>query len=283
MKLDNKRVLVTGSNGMFGKFLIKELKKYNCQIIPFSKSGGDITDFDSLSKVGKVDIICHLAAIPSVAYSFKNPYEVFKVNSFGTLNVLEFAKQQKVEKFIFISSYLYGNPNSLPINEKHPLQLGNPYAESKLIAEKYCKNYQELFNFPILVLRPFNVYGPDQKNALIPTIKEQIKNNEIILQDLEPKRDYVYIDDVISVIISALKSDIKGYEIFNVGFGKSYSVKELLDIIFNLIKKEIPVKNLNQRRQNEIMDCVADITKAKKLLHWEPKISLEEGLSKIFL
>jgi len=283
MELNNKRVLVTGSNGMFGKSLVKELEKYNCQVILFSKEEGDVTDYNLLSKLGKVDIVCHLAAIPSVAYSFENPREVFKVNTTGTLNVLEFARQQKVEKFIFISSYLYGSPKYLPIDEKHPLQPENPYAQSKLLAEKYCEAYHQLSNFPIIILRPFNVYGSDQKNALIPTIKEQIKNNEIILKDLEPKRDYIYIDDVISVIISALKADIEGYEIFNIGFGKSYSVKEILDKVFILVNKEVPVKNLNERRPNEIMDCVADITKAKKLLSWEPKINLEEGLSKIFL
>lgn len=283
MDISQKRILVTGSEGMFGKCLVEELKKKNCKVILFDKAQGDVTDWDSVKNIKQVDMICHLAAIPSVAYSFENPLEVMGVNALGTLNLLELARKYKVEKFIFISSYLYGNPQYLPIDEKHPLQPGSPYAYSKLAAETFCESYHEAFNLPMVIFRPFNVYGPNQKDMLIPTIIRQLDSEKIVLKDIEPKRDFVFISDVMSAIISALELDISGYEIFNIGNGKSYSVREVCEIIFKLTKKRVTLLDLKQRRPNEIMDCVADITKAKAILGWEPKISLTEGLSRIIL
>ena len=159
MAISKKRILVTGSGGMFGKCLIEELKKQNYNVLLFDKAQGDVTKWDSVKNIGKVDIICHLAAIPSVAYSFENPLEVMRVNALGTLNMLELARKNKVEKFVFISSYLYGNPKYLPIDEKHPLQPGNPYAYSKLAAETFCESYHKAYGIPMIIFRPFNVYG----------------------------------------------------------------------------------------------------------------------------
>ncbi|MBU2637808.1 MAG: NAD-dependent epimerase/dehydratase family protein [Nanoarchaeota archaeon] len=278
MDISQKRILVTGSEGMIGKCLVEELKRHDCNVLLFDKAQGDVTDWSSVSKIGKVDMICHLAAIPSVAYSLENPLEVMRINAMGTLNVLELARKQKVEKFIFISSYLYGSPKYLPIDEKHPLQPSNPYAYSKFVAEAFCESYHQSYKMPLIIFRPFNVYGPNQQNAVIPTILEQMKSKKIVLKDLEPKRDYIYISDVVSAIISALAADIPGYEIFNLGTGKAYSVKELVDIVFSITGEKMPVQDLKQRRPNEIMDCAADIRKAKKLLKWAPEYSLAEGL-----
>lgn len=281
MDIRQKKVLVTGSEGMLGKCLVEELKKEGCNIIPFDKAHGNITDWNSVKGIGKVDMVCHLAAIPSVAYSFERPHEVMRINAVGTLNMLEFARQQGIKKFVFISSYLYGNPNYLPVDEAHPLQPGNPYAYSKLIAEKFCESYHQSYNLPIVVFRPFNIYGPNQKEMIIPAILGQINSEKIVLKDLEPKRDYVYISDVVSAIIAGLKADIGGYEIFNIGTGKSRSVKELAELVLKIVGRDIPLVDLKQRRPNEVMDCIADISKARNLLGWVPKISMEEGLSKV--
>lgn len=281
MSISQKRILVTGSDGMLGKCLVEELKKQKFNVLLFDKTQGDVTDWNSVKNIGKADIICHLAGIPSVAYSFENPLEVMRVNAIGTLNMLELARKNKVEKFVFISSYLYGSPKYLPVDEKHPLQPGNPYAYSKLAAETFCEGYHKAYGTPMVIFRPFNIYGPNQKNMVIPTIIEQLNSGKVVLNDIEPKRDYVYISDVISAIISSFNPNIKGYEVFNIGTGKSYSVGELTDIIFNISGKKVPVVNLKQRRPNEIMDCVADISKAKDILGWEPKISLAEGLTRI--
>lgn len=283
MSISQKRILVTGSDGMLGKCLVEELKKQKFNVLPFDKAQGDVTDWNSVKNMGKADIICHLAGIPSVAYSFENPLEVMRVNAIGTLNMLELARKNKVEKFVFISSYLYGSPKYLPVDEKHPLQPGNPYAYSKLVAETFCEGYHNAYGIHMVIFRPFNIYGSNQKNMVIPTIIEQLNSGKVVLNDIEPKRDYVYISDVISAIISSFKPNIKGYEVFNIGTGKSYSVGELTDIIFHISGKKVPVVNLKQRRPNEIMDCVADIAKAKAILGWKPKISLAEGLSQIIL
>ncbi len=283
MDISQKRILVTGSDGLFGKCLVEELKKQNCNVLPFDKAQGDVTDWNSVKNIENADIICHLAGIPSVAYSFENPLEVMSVNALGTLNMLEFARKNKIKKFIFISSYLYGNPKYLPIDEKHPLQPGNPYAYSKLAAEAFCEGYHKAYGIPMIIFRPFNVYGPNQKNMVIPAILEQLNSGKVVLKDIEPKRDYIYVSDVISAIISAFQSNIDGYKVFNLGSGKSHSVRELAEIIFNISGKKVSIVNLKQRRPNEIMDCIADITKAKNILGWEPKVSLAEGLAKIVL
>ena len=125
--------------------------------------------------------------------------------------------------------------------------------------------------------------GSNQKDMIIPTILEQLNSGKVVLKDIEPKRDYIYVSDVISAIISAFQSNIDGYKVFNLGSGKSHSVRELAEIIFNISGKKVSIVNLKQRRPNEIMDCIADITKAKNILGWEPKVSLAEGLAKIVL
>jgi len=132
----------------------------------------------------------------------------------------------------------------------------------------------------ISIIRPFNVYGIGQpKDFLIPSLISQIKNSNIIkVKDLEPKRDYVYIDDLITAIISSVNT-INGYKIFNIGSGESYSVAELIQTLQKIAGTNLSIESLNERRKDEIMNTVADISKAKLELNWQPKITLYQGLS----
>lgn len=275
-------ILITGSTGFIGKHLVDYLslnKNYN--LICISSKDGNICNNETWNKLPKVEVIVHLAASTYIPDSWDNPNLFINNNFNGTVNALNFAKKYNA-KFIYMSSYLYGNPQILPINESANLEANNPYSFSKLQAENACEFYSKYFNLDITILRPFNIYGPGQnKNFLIPTILNQINiSNEITIQDGMPKRDYLYIDDLIYAISIVIEQKFN-FEIFNLGFGKSYSINELVNILKTIINKEITISDKKIRRVNEIMNTIADISKAKNLLNWEPKISMSEGLAKV--
>jgi UDP-glucose 4-epimerase len=305
MKLNGKRILVTGSNGFVGNDLVDELKRQDADVLTLADHDGrriDIRDQQRVMRIIKnlslkkkalpkknytlytirdIDIVYHLAAITSVPFSFENPRETYDVNVLGTLNILELCRSCNADKIVFASSYVYGQPQYLPIDEKHPLQPTNPYARSKILGEELCRAYNTDFGVKCIILRPFNIYGVGQgKNFLIPSIIAQLRYGKIELKDPTPKRDFIYISDVIDAYIKA--GEFNGdFEVFNIGYGKSYSVKEIVDKIIHLYGKDVKVKYSGERRKNEIMDTVADIKKAKEKLDWKPGVEIDNGLSNL--
>ena len=282
--LENRLILVTGSSGFIGKNLVKVLNEKRANVVAIDINSVDIKNWQAIRDIGYVDIIYHLAAITYVPFSHKNPRKTYDVNVGGTLNMLELCRLNNIKKIIFTSSYVFGNPKYLPIDEHHPLNPQNPYARSKLIGEELCRAYHEDYGVRCVILRPFNIYGEYQnENFLIPYIVKQIlEKRRVILKDPEPKRDFLYIDDLIDAYIKAVDYNKSDFETFNIGYGESYSVEEIVSKIIKICGKEIDVKYLNQRRDNEILNCVADITKAKEELNWLPKIAIDNGLRKIF-
>ena len=290
MKLNGKRILVTGSRGFVGKNLIEELKRQDAKVLTLTDHDGrriDIRDQQRVERITNeirnidIDIVYHLAAITSVPFSFENPRETYDVNVLGTLNILELCRLCNADKIVFASSYVYGQPQYLPIDEKHPLQPTNPYARSKILGEELCRAYNTDFGVKCIILRPFNIYGVGQgKNFLIPSIIAQLRYGKIELKDPEPKRDFIYISDVIDAYIKA--GEFNGdFEVFNIGYGKSYSVKEIVDKIIHLYGKDVKVKYSGERRKNEIMDTIANIKKAKEKLGWTPRVGIDNGLSNL--
>ncbi|NQE05808.1 hypothetical protein C5S32_08050 [ANME-1 cluster archaeon GoMg1] len=288
MKLNEKRILVTGSSGFVGKNLIEELKRQDADVLTLTDHDGrrmDIRDQQRvmriINEIRNIDIIYHLAAITSVPFSFENPRETYDVNVLGTLNILELCRSCNADKIVFASSYVYGQPQYLPIDEKHPLQPTNPYARSKILGEELCRAYNTDFGVKCIILRPFNIYGVGQgKNFLIPLIIAQLRYGKIELKDPEPKRDFIYISDVIDAYIKA--GEFNGdFDVFNIGYGKSYSVKEIVDKIIYLYGKDVKVKYSGERRKNEIMDTVADTKKAKEKLGWKPSVEIDNGLGNL--
>ena len=280
MSIQGKRFLVTGSDGFVGRHLVNELKKKGGEVTGIDiQSGVDIRDWEKVKSIDDVDIVYHLAAMMYVPFSWKNPQIVYEVNVLGTLNILEYCRIHDVKKMVFASSYLYGKPKYLPIDEKHPIDPHNPYARSKKIAEDLCQGYSEDFGLNCIVLRPFNIYGPGQnKNFLIPTIINQIITGKVELNDPKPKRDFLYIEDVVAAYINAGKYSGSDYEIFNIGSGISHSVDEVVRKLIDIFGEKVVVNYRNKRRKNEIMDSIADISKAKEKLKWRPKTILDEGL-----
>ena len=171
----------------------------------------------------------------------------------------------------------------LPINENHPINVSNTYTHSKLICEELCKSYNRDSSIDVKILRLFNVYGKNQnKNFLIPTIINQLKNDKIILKDSSPIRDFVHVNDVVDAITNTISSNFKGFEILNIGSGKNISKKQITDLIKKRLNKNIEINFLKKKRKNEIYETLADVSKAKKSINWVPKIDFEEGLFKLF-
>jgi nucleoside-diphosphate-sugar epimerase len=277
------KIAVTGSSGFTGKRLVKHLALLDHEVIKIDmEEGMDATNYDDLKEIPKFDVLYHLAAKSFVPDSYLKPLDFYNVNFNSTLNTLELCRNYNA-KYIFISSYVYGNPQYLPIDENHPTASFNPYADTKILGENLCRAYHQYFNLNVFIIRPFNIYGPQQThNFLIPFIFNQAINGRIELNDPNPKRDLIYIDDLIELYASLLRYQDSSFEIFNAGYGKSYSVREIVEYITELFRSPIEVNFLNKIRQNEVHDTISNNNKAKTFLNWEPKIDLPEGLSRIY-
>ena len=274
------KIAISGSRGFIGKYLIDSLSNNDYEIVRFEKNGkNDILKWENIKKIDDIDIFIHLASLSYVPASFEKPRDFYETNVVGTLNILELCRKNNA-KMIFASSYVYGIPQYLPIDELHPLEPLNPYAHTKILAETLCKSYNENFLVPVIILRPSNIYGFGQNdNFLIPKIFSQINNRKLNLRDSKPKRDYVYVKDVVSAFLSAIKYDLKSnLEIFNIGSGHSNSVKDIVNIILKEKRKDIEVFYGDSDRKMEVMDVRYNICKAKNLLGWEPKYDILEGL-----
>ncbi|MBA3285016.1 MAG: NAD(P)-dependent oxidoreductase [Nitrosopumilus sp.] len=276
-------VLVTGATGFIGKSLCNRLESLGYFILKSSSTDGDIADSGSLEKFSNQNIkhVFHLAGNTFVPKSWDNPHDFIKTNSLGTATVLEFCRKNNCT-LTYVSAYIYGSDVVNPISEKYNPAPNNPYALSKQLAEELCLFYSNFYNLIINIVRPFNVYGPGQNSKfLIPTIIKQIKeSNEVKVKDLSPKRDYIFIDDLVDGIIKTM--DNKTSELFNLGTGKSYSVKEIIEMAIQESGKSINVISDDSVRINEISDTIADISKAKKMLNWEPKVSISQGIKQMF-
>ena len=309
MNLENKQVLITGSDGFIGSHLVERFLKENCKIRAFvyynsfnswgwldtfSKEQldkievfpGDIRDSYTVRKAVKdVDIICHLAALIGIPYSYIAPESYVDTNVKGTLNVIQAAKDFKTEKIIITStSETYGSALKIPIDEKHPYQPQSPYSASKIGADHISMSYYYSFGLPISIIRPFNTYGPRQSaRAIIPTIITQILmgNKKIELGNLYPTRDLTYVLDLCEAYIKMSQTSGVQGEIINIGNSKEISIQELVNKIKDLMNSDIEIISRTERHRpdsSEVNRLCADTNKASNLLDWKPEFSLTEGL-----
>lgn len=278
-----KKILTTGGSGFVGKALRKELKECKYNVISLSSKNGDITKTKTWNNVPKTDAVVHLAAKTFVPDSWIMPEEFITVNSIGLINTINYCLKNN-SKLIFISSYIYGEPKNLPINENEPLNPLNPYALSKMLGEEICNFYKKRSNLKLIIIRPFNIYGVGQsKKFLIPQIIYQIKEKgKIQVKDLNPKRDYIYIKDIIQAIKKCIDYEGKEY-IFNIGSGKSYSVIQIIKIIQSILDTNISIENKNSQRKMEVMETISDNNRANKELGWYPKYTIYDGLEEVIL
>jgi nucleoside-diphosphate-sugar epimerase len=276
------RVAVTGSNGFIGKNLVYLLKEKGYEVVEISRvKGYDICNWNSVKNIETCPVIVHLAAKTFVPDSFSNPREFYEINNSATVNALELARSWKAS-FIYMSSYFYGPPQYIPVDEKHPINPHNPYAQSKFISEELCKGYHRDFGVSVTAFRLFNIYGPGQVGSfIIPDILRQIDTGKVILKDPRPKRDYIHVDDVVSVILKTIEVQLDGFHIFNLGTGKSWSVKALVGFFKDVSNKCFEIVFTNEYRKGEVLDSVADTSKLKSVLGWDCKMNLKEGIRTI--
>jgi nucleoside-diphosphate-sugar epimerase len=271
--------LVSGARGFIGRHLVAELSRPGCSIVAIGSADGDIAEASTWQRLPPVETVVHLAARSFVPDSWNDPSDFMRVNVLGTCAALDYCRRQGA-RLVFVSSYLYGKPDHLPISERAPLIATNPYALSKKLAEEACQFHAEHCGVDVTVLRPFNIYGVGQpEHFLVPTILGQLqRGGEIRVKDLDPRRDYVYVRDVVAAIELAAKA-WRGYRVFNIGTGTSHSVAELIDTIQQLWGVQVPVVSSEERRKSEIMDTIADIQAARTELGWEPRYALRDGLA----
>ncbi len=250
-------------------------------------------NLEAFFAANKFDIVFHLAALLRVQHSIEFPEENHHVNVNGTFNLLNMCRKYGIKKFIFSSSCAtYGEQEDIILNEGMDANPMSPYAAQKLICEKYCKLFNRLYGIQTISLRYFNVYGPRQNPnggyaALIPLFMTKIINNEkpTINGDGNQTRDFVFVEDVVEANICAMKTedpDCFG-EIFNVGSGINTSVNEVTQKILELNGKlnDESVEPIHGPSVVEMRDVQADISKAKAMLIWEPKVSFDEGMMRI--
>ena len=273
-------ILVTGASGFVGRHLIPPLESLGHTVRRFSTRDGDIAraplSFDHISHV------FHLAARVFVPESWSDPRPFYEVNVLGTANVLEFCRRSKAS-ITLMSSYVYGTPQRLPINEDHPLDPFNPYCQTKILAEQIVNFYQKAFQVPATIIRPFNLYGPGQDaRFLIPSLVRQAiddTKDTIELGDLRPKRDYLCIADLVDLMIAAFQLGARGT--YNAGCGRSVSVADMAGMVVRAAGTGKRIVSSGAARPGEVMDVVAGIAKAKRELNWAPRVGLEEGISRL--
>ena len=272
------RVLVTGASGFIGRHLVRRLDVDGHVTTDVHRATGDVSEPATWKRFPAADVVVHLAARSFVPDSWEAPGPFLRTNLTGTVEALEYCRAQGA-RLVFLSSYLYGDAVRQPISENSPLVAKNPYALSKKLAEEACQFFADQFEVAVTILRPFNIYGPGQSETfLVPTIINQLATrDEVRVRDLDPRRDYVYVLDVVDAIARAVVHE-RGGGVLNIGSGTSHSVAELIATIQEVWGTNLPVRSDGVRRKGEVMDTVADVSRAEAVLGWTPRFSLRQGL-----
>jgi len=255
----------------------------------FSLHRMDITDFDRLKKVfdseekkgHKIEKICHLAARAGAEPSINNPFIYEETNMKGTLNLLELAKQLGIKHFVFASSSsVYGKNTEMPFREDHDTSTPlSPYAATKKAGEALCHSYNHLFGIGINCLRFFTVYGPwGRPDMVLFKFTKNISEGKAIQQhgDGSARRDFTFITDIVAGVLAAIDKSF-GFEVFNIANSNPEELKSMIKMIENELDKKADI-NVVDIPKEEVPVTFADISKARKLLGFEPKVNLQEGI-----
>ncbi|MBN1461983.1 MAG: GDP-mannose 4,6-dehydratase [Armatimonadetes bacterium] len=303
------KALVTGAGGFIGSHLVEALVKEgygvraivhynalnswgNLEYVPkdvlesIEVVETDIREEGHMRElIPDIEVVFHLAALISIPYSYIAPHQFVDINVRGTLSLLNACRLSSISRFIHVStSEVYGTAREVPMNENHPLNPQSPYAASKLAGELLSRSFFHTHGVPVVVVRPFNTYGPRQSaRAIIPTIVTQaLSGPKIHLGNTDTARDLTYVIDTVAGLICAARSDGGVGAVFNLGNGYSVSVGELVRIVGQDLGIEAEIETDPCRirpEMGEVRNLVADATQAKAVLTWEPRVQLKQGIA----
>ena len=275
---------ITGQNGFIGGSVAQAVSKEGHQVISLDKYTRSDTfkELDLSECPADLDWVLHFAAKTSIEASFESPFSTYSNNLGSTLLALKIAYCTRAA-FLFMSSYVYGNPRYLPIDEKHPACPVNPYMGSKLAGEQICIQLSKMMKIPLVILRGFNIYGNCRTpGRLIFDVVEAVRKRvPIVVNDPVPKRDYLYIKDFNSLVLRIVSAKPPKTGTFNVGYGHSYSNKEVAEMASRLSGYKSPVVVSSHPRINDISDCSVDVSLIKRTFFWSPMYPLEKGLREL--
>jgi dTDP-glucose 4,6-dehydratase len=303
---NGQRVLVTGAGGFIGSHLSERLVELGARVrclVHYNALGswgwldhsprqrdlevlaGDICDRDCIRKAMEgTQVVFHLAALIAIPYSYQAPESYVRTNVLGTLNVLQSARELEIARLVQTStSEVYGTARYLPINEEHPLQGQSPYSASKIGADKMAEAFHRSFGLPVVTVRPFNTYGPRQSaRAVIPTIITQCLGSETVrLGHLHPTRDLNFVTDTVEgFLLAASTPEAIGHTI-NLGSGTEISIGDLAQRIARLVGRSVRIETTAERlrpENSEVERLLADNSRARNVLGWASRVSLDEGL-----
>jgi UDP-glucose 4-epimerase len=295
----NKKVLITGIAGFIGKYLTKLLLKNNFNVHGIVQNKEDIKDLGEDIKTYQLDLadldelkvlidkikpnyIVHLAALTDPSRDIIHIKETFRNNTIGTLNLLMATKDTQYEKLINVSTAELYSGNCVPFKEDMVTNAVSPYSASKICAETYCNLFAKTYDKPITTLRFFLVYGYGQlPTRFIPyVIDKALKCEDIIMTKGEQKREFTYIEDAVLAIMLAMKNKKSNKHIINIGTGMECSLIDIARKIVSLAQSKSTIITSLKYRKDELMSYCADVNKAKHLLGWTAKTSLDDGLLK---
>jgi len=294
--MTTKSLFLTGGLGFVGTHIRQELAERDVDMTLLIRSEsnveryenesivrGDLTHLSNISIAA--DSVLHLAARTNIKESIAEPTGTWEVNANGTLNLLELSRSEDVDRFCYVSTAsVYGPPVNLPVDEGHILDPAEPYGASKLAGDRLAGSYNSAYNISTVIVRPFNLFGPRQPEYnVIPTIVKQALNTDRVeLGNLSPERDFTFIDDAVSGILTVLEKGAGG-EAYNLGQGEAVSIGTLVKMITERMNRDISVVSVEERQRDEGIEIpkhVADPSKLKAL-DWEPRIGLRPGLDEM--
>ena len=299
-----QKYLVTGGAGFIGCHLVEKLIKSAKEVLVFDNLSfgrienlqdllnkiefvkGDLDDRDLLQKTVNEflpDIVIHLAAIHFIPYCNAHPREAVYVNVDGTHALLDICFRYRPRKILFASTAAVYPPSDRPHSEGDEMRPFDIYGATKICGETLMRLFAEQTSIPAVSCRLFNVYGPKETNDhVIPHIMDELKAGKTAIQlgNVSPKRDYVYVDDMVDALLAISTSNTDTYETFNIGTGVEYSVEELIRKISLILKKDITIQSVSKlRRKKDRPHLYSDITKIKTMIGWSPKYDIDRGLA----
>lgn len=269
-----RKAVLAGGTGFLGSALYRDLQgSYDFTVLPRRFEG---------ARVASADVLFHVAGVTAGRRPEDAVGAVYQENWTITLRLLDLCRQARIPRMVFASSYVYGQPRYLPVDEKHPVEALTPYMHSKILCEELIRGYTRWTGLHAVCLRLFNPYGPGQRRGVvIADILAQIDQKVITLGDPRPKRDFIYVDDVVRAFDLAARSGLVGFEVLNIGSGQSIAIQDMAQKLKECAGSSARLAFENRPRAAEIQDVVADIRKARAALGWSPEISLEEGLKRL--